>query len=75
MSMRPEVDLIIETATRKLNEPGLVDQALGRDLLGLAVELIEADAVPAAELVAEWRARWLDAADLVTKVADTLDAA
>lgn len=74
MSARtPELDLVIETASRKLAEPSSLDQALGRELLELALELAAADVAFALERVNELRARWLDAADLVDKLADTLE--
>lgn len=76
MSARtPELDLVIETASRKLAEPSQLDQALGRDLLELALELAASDVAYALEQIGELRARWLDAADLVGKLADTLEGA
>lgn len=75
MTPRAELDLVIDTAARKLAEPSAVDQALGRDLLALALELAASNVADGLERIAELRARWLDASDLVDKIADTLEGA
>ncbi len=67
---RSDVALILDTAHRLLVEGSPVSTAMARDLFTLAVE-VTIDA--AGELaVDELRARWLDAADVMSKLADAL---
>lgn len=75
MSAPIELEVVLDTARRKMLEPSPVDQALGRELLELALEMAKTDAPAALERVAELRAEWLDRTDLVGKLADYLEGA